>query len=280
MVEGVGDEVVLFGAFLFITMCMLVYFSRRGGQGRAPEGQGNRQQDGSTGDEGSPTEPIDDNQPIRTNDSNENIARSDGTMMGSTTAQATIPQLDEFDQHQQSEESTVRSRFPSTQEARNSEEDETRHSMSIRLILPNNSILPVNVQLSTTLGEIRRTYFQEQLAQHRPVRFIYQGRVLDNDNQTLHDLEIGPHHAIHVHIGRPRPIESEGAQDFGPQQPGGMLDLSHLFLPLFGLILAICWVCMFCFPDIFSLLTKVLLFILSLVYVFMVYVSTRATPTE
>ena len=127
---------------------------------------------------------------------------------------------------------------------------------------------------------LHRTYFQEQLAQHRPVRFIYQGRVLDNDNQTLRGLEIGSNHAIHVHIGRPRPFGSEGTQEFGPQQPGVMPDLSHLFLPLFGVILAICWVSMFCFPHIFSLFTKVLLFILSLGYVFMAYVSTRATPTE
>ena len=124
-----------------------------------------------------------------------------------------------------------------------------------------------------------RTYFQEQLAEHRPVRFIYQGRVLNNDSLTLQDLEIGSQHAIHVHIGRPRPPDTEGAQNFGPQPPREMLDLSRLFFPLFGLILAICWVSLFCYPHVFSLLTKVLLFILSLAYVFMTYASTWTTPT-
>jgi hypothetical protein len=121
---------------------------------------------------------------------------------------------------------------------------------------------------------LRSTYFQAQLAEHRPVRFIYQGRVLDADAQTLQDLNIGPNHAIHIHIGRPRPRGGEGTP-VGPQPPGQMLDLSQLFLPLFGLILAICWVSMFTFPDVFSLLTKVLLFVLSLVYVFMTYAMTR-----
>ena len=45
LVEGVGDEVVLFGAFICLAMCMLVYFSLRGGPNRASEGQGNRQQE-------------------------------------------------------------------------------------------------------------------------------------------------------------------------------------------------------------------------------------------
>lgn len=117
------------------------------------------------------------------------------------------------------------------------------------------------------------TYFQEELTEHRPVRFIYQGRVLDNDTQTLQDLEIGSNHAIHVHIGRSRPHDTEGTQNFGPQPPGEMLDLSQLFLPLFGLIVAICWVCMFCFPNVFTLLTKILLFILSIVYMFLAYVT-------
>lgn len=125
-----------------------------------------------------------------------------------------------------------------------------------------------------------RTYFQEQLAEHRPVRFIYQGRVLDNDNQTLQDLEIGSDHAIHVHIGRPRPPGTDGGQHFGPRPPSDMLDISRWFFPLLGLILAICWVGMFCFPRVFSLLSKVFLFILSLGYVFMAYVSTQTTHTE
>lgn len=106
---------------------------------------------GSTGGEDSLTEPIQSNQ---TNA--ESITESDETMTGSMTSQATSPQADEFDHLQQSEESTLRSRFPSTQGVRSNEANENEHSVSIRLILPNNSTLPVDVQLSTTLGEMRR----------------------------------------------------------------------------------------------------------------------------
>ena len=125
-----------------------------------------------------------------------------------------------------------------------------------------------------------RLHFQEQLSEQRPVRFIYQGRVLDNDNHTLQELGVGADHAIHIHIGRPRPLGDQQTQNIGPQPPGQMLDLSQLLLPLFGLIIAVCWVCMFCFPHVFTLLTKVLLFVLSLVYVFMTYTMTRTSAAE
>ena len=52
--------------------------------------------------------------------------------------------------HEPSDEgSTVRARFPQSQE-------DADESLSIRLILPNNATLPVNIQHNVTLGEIRR----------------------------------------------------------------------------------------------------------------------------
>jgi hypothetical protein len=176
---------------------------------------------------------------------------------------------------QQSGETTVRARFPQP----HSDEGEGDESLSIRLILPNNSTINVNAQHSTTLGDLRRMHFQEQLSERRPVRFIYQGRVLENDAQTLQELGVGAHHAIHIHIGRPRPLNGQDNQNIGPQPPGQMLDISQLFLPLFGLIIAICWVSMFCFPYVFTLVTKILLFVLSLVYVFLTYIMTRTNTT-
>ncbi|CAI7988628.1 hypothetical protein GBAR_LOCUS24, partial [Geodia barretti] len=85
---------------------------------------------------------------------------------------------------QQSGETTVRARFPQPQ----SDEGEGDESLCIRLILPNNSTININAQRSTTLGDLRRMHFQEQLSERRPIRFIYQGRVLENDAQTLQEL--------------------------------------------------------------------------------------------
>ena len=54
--EGIGDEVVLFGAFLVLSVCMLVYLSLRGSQGRAARGPDETQhqvQDGEIVSDGS-----------------------------------------------------------------------------------------------------------------------------------------------------------------------------------------------------------------------------------
>ena len=91
---------------------------------------------------------------------------------------------------------------------------------------------------------------------------------MDDDTQTLEELEIRHNCAVHVHIGRPRPQgvpEERGEEE--------VLDLSRLFIPLFGVILGICWVSLLLYPQVFSLMTKGFLFVLSLGYVYLAYVS-------
>ena len=117
-----------------------------------------------------------------------------------------------------------------------------------------------------------RSHFQQELDQNCPVRFIYQGRVLNDDSVSLQHLGIADGSAVHIHIGRPRP---QGQQANQPANADAdFLDLSHLFVPLFGVILAIVWVAMLCYPYIFSLVTKLFLFALSLGYVMLTYVTT------
>ena len=121
--------------------------------------------------------------------------------------------------------------------------------------------------MSVTL--IPSTYFQSEISQNRPVRFIYRGRVLSEDTLMLEQLEMGNQGAIHVHVGRPQPTETHEEN----QQETEMLDLSKLFIPLFGLILAIVWVLLLIYPYVFSTLTKIFLYGLSLGYVYLTYIS-------
>lgn len=114
-----------------------------------------------------------------------------------------------------------------------------------------------------------RTYFHVEVSEHRPVKFIYQGRLLSEDSATLQDLGIGDGGAMHVHVGRPRPPGTP------PQPPEPeMPDLSQFFIPLFGIILAVVWGAMLMYPYVFTLLSKLFLFLLSIGYVILTYVST------
>ena len=117
-----------------------------------------------------------------------------------------------------------------------------------------------------------RAHFQEELAQSRPVLFILRGQPLQDVTQTLQQLGIADNTALHVHVGQPQ--VPRPPQEVGPDQVD--FDLSRLFLPLLGLVLGVVWVLLLSFPHVFSTLTKLLLFALSLGYVFLAYSSTRA----
>ena len=80
-----------------------------------------------------------------------NTAGGDVTNSGSSEIGQQLSD-DRSQHHVETEEPTVRSRFPQAQGTGITEEDS---SLLIRLILPNNSTLSVDVQLSTTLGELR-----------------------------------------------------------------------------------------------------------------------------
>ncbi len=127
------------------------------------------------------------------------------------------------------------------------------------------------LRLSTPCVTHPRTYFQEQLTESRPVRFIYRGSVLEDDQLSLEQMGIGDNGVLHVHIGRPRP---QGAN--GGQAEEDVLDLSRLFVPLFGVLLGIVWVALLTYPYVFTFITKLMLFFLFLGYVFLAYVTTRS----
>ena len=130
-------------------------------------------------------------------------------------------------------------------------------------------------QYNSVFFFIYRTHFSTQLAQGRSVRFIYHGRELADLAATLEDHRIQDHSAIHVHIGQTRQQGNRNGDTM--QQADQIFDLSWLFVPLFGLMLAVVWACFLLWSSVFSLLTKLFLFVLSLGYVLLAYYS-RSWP--
>ena len=115
------------------------------------------------------------------------------------------------------------------------------------------------------------SYFRQESAENRPINFIFRGRVLNDSNATLDSLEITDGRAVHVHVGRPR---LQGEDPHAGPEAVQELDLSRLFVPLFGVILGLVWVSMLMYPNVFNLVTKFFLFLLSLGYVLITYVTT------
>ena len=95
---------------------------------------------------------------------------------------------------------------------------------------------------------IYRLHFSTELAQQRDVKFIFCGQVIEDDD--MHDwcdhiYGVTNNFAIHVHISQPRTQTAEQEPAANQTDENDILDLSNLFVPLFGVILGIVWVCFF-----------------------------------
>ena len=97
--------------------------------------------------------------------------------------------------------------------------------------------------------------------ENRLVKFIYQGRVLNNDTSSLQQLDITDGCPVHVHtsIGRPHESPQQRAENEQRQNANEFLDLSRFFVPLFRVILYIAWVVLLCYSYVFTLITKLFL---------------------
>lgn len=175
-VEGIGDEVVLFGAFLFLSMCMLVYVSLRGSRNERPRAEPHQEDsemttcipllfmfliqcispgtDDTSEEEACRANTATNNEPGTTTAGSDGHSVTSDETAGATTDQ-NRHQSDYHGSRVQNEESVLRSRSHQTQDTRNTNDNE--ETLSVRLILLNNSTIPVNAQPSTTLGDIRRS---------------------------------------------------------------------------------------------------------------------------
>lgn len=270
MVTGVGDEVLLFATFFLLSLVMVVLLSRlrpreRGRRGReGGRGDVQQQQQPRMEDEGGPTgSPLTDQgghgQPqIRPRRGN--AATGDSTPSSSEARLSVRLVLSGLAQGTKTV--TLRPDCSLFQLKRYPHNRTRLNIIAVAYIAH-----PLSPVLHPSLN---REHFQEQLSQNLTVRFILQGQVLEDEAQTLEQLGIENRAALHVYVSQPRQAQQEAQ--------GEMVnfDLSHLFLPLIGLMLAVVWVLLMCFPQVFSLPTKLLLFLLSLGYVFLAYNSTQA----
>ena len=81
---------------------------------------------------------------------------------------------------------------------------------------------------------------------------------------TLQQLGVTNNSATHIHMSQPHTQTAEQEPAANQTDENEILDLSNLFVPLFGVILGIVWVCFFMWPNVFSLITKLSLAICSL----------------
>ena len=99
--------------------------------------------------------------------------------------------------------------------------------------------------------------------------------MLNDDHSPLQQLDITDGCPVHIHVGRPRESPQQRAEN-EHQQANEFPDLSRYFVPLFGVILGLVWLGLLSYPHIFTFITKLCLFLLSIGYFLLAYLNSFA----
>ncbi|XP_054718698.1 transmembrane and ubiquitin-like domain-containing protein 1 [Uloborus diversus] len=108
---------------------------------------------------------------------------------------------------------------------------------------------------TTRIIDFKRAHFSEDLENNRTVRLIFSGQLLQ-DTATLLSYGINENCVIHVQI-----LSAQARQTTSQYSQNSDLDLSHLLWPLLSVILGICWILYFKYPDFFNLMSLGMLFL-------------------
>ncbi|XP_013777612.1 transmembrane and ubiquitin-like domain-containing protein 2 [Limulus polyphemus] len=181
---------------------------------------------------------------------NQEIANSLGSEVGEpVSSQPTLPQ-----------QPVSNGDLPSSMVTNSSENDDSAE-IQIRLKYLNDTERLVLCRLQDNVGDFKRKYFSEDLANNKTVRLIFNGQLMRNDDSSLQVYGVTNGCVIHVQIS-PTPLH----QGMPPTPPVNELDLGHLMLPLFFVILGLLWMLYFEFTEYFDTNTSVLLLGLSALF--------------
>ncbi|CAL1279465.1 unnamed protein product [Larinioides sclopetarius] len=116
---------------------------------------------------------------------------------------------------------------------------------------------------TVSIAEFKRNHFQEDLANNKIVRLIFCGHLL-RDNSTLDSYRVVDNSVIHVQI-----LQAQTDQNRAPVSQNTELDLSNFLWPIVSIVLGVCWVFYFKYPEFFNLLSIGLLLLFTSGFVFL-----------
>lgn len=113
-----------------------------------------------------------------------------------------------------------------------------------------------------------RLTFPDEVAQGRRVRFIYSGRLLNDDSASISFYGISNYSVVHAQISdAPQHNSPLGQEDEDIE-----IDMSRLFIPVLTLILCGCWYGLMTYRQLFDTTSTAILVIITGAYAFMIFV--------
>lgn len=227
LIEGVGDEVTILCAVLFLlSVIVLAWISTHTSE------RGGALWSSQAGAEQEVRPP-----PISQDEGGPSISAD--TSPGGASVENDVTTSDQ--EASSSDSPTVRLRGPPTQGHSAGAQD----TINLRLKFLNETERVVNVRLTDSVLHIKRAQFP---GQETRVRLIYQGQLLRDDAQTVASLQLTDGCVVHCHLSQHAAASGSG----GPDPSLDSVNIGSLMVPLFLLLLGAVWCCHFQFPQVFS----------------------------
>lgn len=137
------------------------------------------------------------------------------------------------------------------------QEEEEEEGFAIRLKYLNDTERCVRGRPDETVGSFKRRHFAAELAGQRLVRLIYNGGQLRDDNARLSSCGLSDGCVVHVHISTAPVVQNETSS--ANSNGEGDLNLGALMWPLFAATLGILWVLHFQYRELFNTSSTVVL---------------------
>ncbi len=105
-----------------------------------------------------------------------------------------------------------------------------------------------------------RLCFENELRQGHNVRLVYNGRILQGDNNSLEFLGLKNGCVIHAQVSEYQ-ADSIVSDDSG-------LEIGHLFAPFIGVVIVSAWLLVFVYDELFNTSSIIILSFLSGIFIF------------
>lgn len=148
-------------------------------------------------------------------------------------------------------------------EEQNTQSQSDSSGIRIRLKYLDDTERTVRSDPFINIADFKRSHFSEDLANNKVVRLIFCGHLL-RDTSTLESYRVVDNSVIHVQI-----LQAQTNQNRSHTSPNTDLDISNLLWPLISIILVICWIFCFKFPEFFSLISIGLLCVFTGSFIFL-----------
>ena len=152
-------------------------------------------------------------------------------------------------------------------------------SVKIRIKYLDDRQREVTARLTDRLGGFKRLHFASDMSGDKTVRLIFNGHVLSSDSQTLEQCGLYDNCTIHCLVSTVTNRQQQQQGQQGQQQQhahqlppllddlDGELDLSQICFPLIGFILVVVWWVQVAYPHFFSLASTISLVSLTIIFV-------------